>query len=205
MIDKMKSWIVNHDDSNLFIILYIGLAVVLSIVISLFWLVVVVLVHFIFEFVKQNELKSGFKGVFLRSLWELLLDFGLILFAFIIAIYMDVILGAAGMGAGAKAGVQTASKAGARFAGWQRALRGVLLSVDDLAQLSKFFKGDVNQAAETEILEYGGWQQKWSVADKAVIIFTLLSFALILFAPYLTDYSLYEVFGIISQDLRPFP
>jgi hypothetical protein len=32
-------WIQNHDDSRLFAVLYIGLALVLSIVLGLFWLV----------------------------------------------------------------------------------------------------------------------------------------------------------------------
>lgn len=204
-MEKAKSWIVDHDDSNVFVILYITLAVVLSIAISLFWLVIVVLIHFIFELIKQNELKSGFKGVIIRSSWELLLDFGLILFAFVIAIYMDVILGAAGIGAGARAGVQSVSKAGARFAGWQRALRGFLLSVDDVAQLSKFSKRDQNQKVETEIVEYGGWKKDWGFGDKLTVIFTVLSFVLIFVSPSLTEYSMGEVFRIISEDLHPFP
>lgn len=204
-MDKIKSWIVEHDESNIFVILYITLAVVLSIAISLFWLVIVVLIHFIFELIKQAELNSGIKGIILRSSWELLLDFGLILFAFVISIYMDIILGAAGIGAGARAGMQSASKVGARFAGWQRVLRGFLLSVDDLAQLSKFSKKDQNQIDETENAEYGGWEQNWSFGDKSVVIFTVLCFALILFAPYLTGYNFENVFQIIMEDLHPLP
>lgn len=204
-MEKIKRWVIDHDDSNVFVILYISLAVVLSIVISLFWLVVVVLIHFIFELVKQNELKTGLKGIIIRSSWELLLDFGLILFAFVIAIYMDVILGAAGIGAGARAGVQSASKVGARFVGWQRAIRGFLLSVDDLAQLSKFSKGNQTKINEVEFTEYGGWEQDWSFGDKSTLMFTVLSFALILLAPYLTGYNFEEVYRIIVEDLIPFP
>lgn len=202
---KLKSWIVRHDESNTFIILYITLAVVLSIAISLFWLVVVVAVHFVFECIKQHELKKGWVGVLIRSTWELMLDFGLILFAFVIAIYMDIILGAAGIGAGARAGIQSASKAGTRFAGWQRALRGILLSIDDAAQLTKFSKGSDNESEPVVNSKFGGWTEKWSIGDKFTISFTVLSFLLIVIAPLITNYTMDEIFLVIMQDLDPFP
>lgn len=204
-INRTKAWIINHDDSNVFLVLYISLAVVLSIAISLFWLVVVVLIHFIFEVIKQSEISKGFKGVLLRASWELLLDFGLILFAFVIAVYMDIILGAAGIGAGARAGLQTVSKASARFAGWQRAIRGFFLSIDDLAQLTKFSKGKHDDSADKVIPKYGGWVMKWSVGEKFTVIFTIISFALILLAPFLTAYNFDDVIRIILEDLVPFP
>lgn len=204
MSSKVKKWIVNHDDSNLFLFLYISLAVILSIAISLFWLVVVVLIHFIFECIKQHELKKGFKGILIRSSWELLLDFGLIFFALVIALYMDIILGAAGIGAGARAGAQTLSKAGARFAGWQRAIRGILLSLDDVAQLTKFNKKE-DTVAKAEITKYGGWTSEWGKGDKITISFTILSSILILISPLITDYSINEVLVVILDDLKPLP
>ncbi len=45
----LRRWLVMHDDQWTFIVPYIGLAVLLSALISLFWLVVVVAVHFALE------------------------------------------------------------------------------------------------------------------------------------------------------------
>ena len=57
----------------------------------------------------------------------------LVLFAFVLALYFEVIAGAAGLGGG----VRVASQAGARSAAWQRVLRGLLLSLDDVAQVAR--------------------------------------------------------------------
>lgn len=53
---RIYDWVIRHDDSWLFTVLHIGLAVVLSIWIGLFWLVAVVVVHFAFEIVRQRSL-----------------------------------------------------------------------------------------------------------------------------------------------------
>lgn len=205
-MDNIKTWIINHDDSKLFIFLYISLAVVLSIVISLFWLIVVVLVHFIFECIKQSEFKSGLAGVLFRSSWELILDFGLIFFAFVIAIYMDIVLGAAGIGAGARASVQAASRTGTRFAGWQRAIRGILLSLDDVAQVSKAITKENSKSIDNKnTSKYGGWVEPWSFGDKTTLAFTFLSVILIITAPFLTYHTLNDVILILMQDLKPLP
>ncbi len=156
-VKAVYDWVVTHDDSWLFIGLYVGLAVVLSIWISLFWLVAVVAVHFAFEVVRQNHLQPGFWGVLSRVLWELKLDFGLVLFAVVLALYMEVTLGLVGLGSAARAGSAAARAGtvarvglleGSRLAAWlrvlgggqgiaalQRVLRGILLSLDDAAHV----------------------------------------------------------------------
>jgi hypothetical protein len=121
----VRAWILQHDESWLFTISYVGLAVVLSIWISLFWLVAVVGVHFILEWIRQSHFAERSRDVLRRSLWELKLDGALILFAFALTAYLEVILGMAGLAGASRMGLQ----AGARFAGWSRVLRGVLLSL----------------------------------------------------------------------------
>lgn len=80
-----RRWILEHDDSWVFTGLYVGLAVVLSIWISLFWLVAVVAGHVALEWVRQRHYDPEPAGVPARIAWELKLDFGLVLFALALA------------------------------------------------------------------------------------------------------------------------
>jgi hypothetical protein len=138
-LHSVRDWIVHHDDSWLFLALYIGLAVVLSIWISLFWLVAVVGVHFAFEWVRQQTLRSGFSNILFEVLWELKLDIALVLFALALSLYMDVVLGIVGLRSAARLApaAQAGLRSSTRFAAWQRVIRGVLLSVDDAAQVAR--------------------------------------------------------------------
>jgi hypothetical protein len=132
-------WIMTYDDRWLFIVPYIGLAVLLSIVTGLFWLVAVVAAHFALELLRQHyiarltQTRPGPIGLLLRVLWELRLDIALIAFALVLALYMELTLGLVGLGSATRAGMM----AGARFAVIQRLLRVILLSLDDLAQFAR--------------------------------------------------------------------
>ena len=210
-------WIVNHDDSRLFVVVYIGLAVTLSIVLGLFWLCAVVAVHYIFEYIRQAYFSKAGLSTAASALWEVKLDVFLIFFAFVIAVYMDVILGAAGLSAGARTAAATAS----RFAGWQRIIRGVALSLDDMALViraagrriaektgvrSKSVKSGTPQkydkhSDETEDAEENGI----SKGDIFSLSFGFICILLIFSAPLITDHSMSDVFMIIIHELHPLP
>lgn len=146
-MNKIIKWVADHDNKKVFIVLYISISLVLSIAISLFWLLFAVLIHFLFELVGQSQKQVNGKSVLLESLWETKLDFALVMFAWWLAIYLDFIFGVAGIGAAARVGAQTASRAGqvggkaveasARMAAWSRIIRAVLLSLDDLGNALK--------------------------------------------------------------------
>jgi hypothetical protein len=211
----LRRWILEHDESWLFVGVYITLAVVLSIWISLFWLVVVVAGHFALEFVRHRHVDPWPPGVIVRALWEIKLDIGLVLFALVIGIYMEFILGIAGLSSAARAGLQS----GARFAGWQRAIRGVLLSVDDAAQLGRAVVRSENNVNDSEADEstlshrglwgrrgrWGGWTARWSLGDRLSISLSIISITLILLAPLLADQTFAETWSIILEELHPYP
>mgnify|MGYP005845606461 CR=1 FL=1 len=67
--ERLHAWVVHHDDKWLFVIFYVSLAVILSIWISLFWLLAVVAVHFGFELMRQSYLRSGFLPIMSEVLW----------------------------------------------------------------------------------------------------------------------------------------
>jgi hypothetical protein len=209
-----RRWLVEHDDRWSFLIPYVALAVVLSVFISLFWLVVVVAVHGLLEWIRQRQLRPD--GPVLGAvLWETKLDIALVVFSLALAVYMEFIMGVAGLGGAARAGVRT----GARFAGYERALRGVLLSADDAAQLARAAgsrlgrkkRGETEGATETEgEAETEGatateGEGRWGAGDWFGLGLGVGCGALILVAPALVDVSYRGILAIFAQELHPWP
>lgn len=128
----LARWIAEHDDRWSFTLAYVGLALLLSTVISLFWLVAVVVAHGVLEWFALA--RRGVRGQRLEHVvWHLKLDIGLVLAALWLGLYVEVLFGVVGLGGAARGGAQ----ATARFLAWQRALRGVVLSADDAALLAR--------------------------------------------------------------------
>lgn len=199
-------WVAEHDDSWLFTVLYIGLAVVLSIAISLFWLVAVVAAHGVLEWfaLERQGIRDRRLG---RVLWHLKLDIALVLFALWLGLYVEVLFGLAGLGAAARTGAQ----ATARFVAWQRAIRGVLLTVDDAAQVARAVVARQGNNARNGGGESdsGGtrppWRQPWSQGDKFSVAFGAVWAVLILAAPMFTDHTLASALATMAVDLHPWP
>jgi hypothetical protein len=207
---RWYTWILHHDDSKAFVVVYIALAVTLTIWLGLFWLLLVVGIHGLFECIKQRHRGPGWFGTIARSAWELKLDLALIFFAFVISLYMDAIVGIAGLGAAGRVGLQ----GGSRFAAWQRVLRGALMSVDDAAQVGravlagrrKHSKGEVveDQTPETKS-RWGGWTGFWSWGDRFSLGLAALCVLLVLVSPWLTGTGVIEVLSKLGSELHPFP
>lgn len=125
-----RAWIVAHDDSKWFNFLYTGLAIVLSLWLGLFWLLAVVAVHLALELIKQHHLRTQPSRVIAWSLWELKFDLALILFSLVVLLYMDTVLGLAGLGASGRIAAQ-----GARATRFHQVVRSILISVDDVARI----------------------------------------------------------------------
>jgi hypothetical protein len=213
---SLRHWIVNHDDSWLFVAAYIGLAVILSTFISLFWLVAVVGVHFAFEWVRQSQQRKGFGPVLAQVLWELKLDLALVLFALVMSLYLELVLALAGLGAAARMTARSGAltRVLARFPGFQRALRGIILALDDVAQAVRSFGRRKPAGSPAPIPEAArppaaapasGWAAPWRKSDWFTLGFGALCAALILAAPWLTDHTPETVLATFQHELRPFP
>jgi hypothetical protein len=216
-LGRLRRWIVEHDDRWLFVVLYVGLAVVLSIWISLFWLVAVVASHFALEWVRQRHFDPEPLGALARVMWELKLDLGLVLFALALAAYMEVVLGVVGLGAAARVGLQS----GARFAAWQRVLRGVLLTVDDAAQVVRVVArggsprgegaeagpaaGAITAGLRASATRWGGWSSRWTFGDHFAIWFGVVCGLLVVLAPALSHHDLASLIALLFEELHPFP
>jgi hypothetical protein len=199
-------WILSHDDSWIFTILYVGLAVYLSIAISLFWLVAVVMVHAVFEWVRQAHIDRQQPGVLARTAWHLKLDFALVIFALSLDVYMGFLLGAAGLGGAARLTAQ----AGARFAGWTRAIRGIMLSIDDAAHVARAAgraitkRGNGEDGEEPEDMQ--PWRN-WGVGDHIAIWLGVLCVLAILAAPLIppVEQTWAGVWEVVTESFHPWP
>ena len=200
----VRRWLVAHDDRLGFTIAYIALAVVLSVRISLFWLVAVVALHGFIETwsLKRRGMGENRLG---RVLWHLKLDIALVLFALWLGLYMDVLFGLAGLSAAAR----TTAQAGARFIAWKRAIRGVLLTLDDAAVVAKSVvgRGEGNHGtAEQESSSAAvPWRRPWGVGDWMSLTLATVFLALILLAPWLTRHDLGSMLAVMGRDLYPWP
>jgi hypothetical protein len=232
---NVHTWIIQHDDKWLFVILYVGLAVVLSIWISLFWLVFVVGVHTAFEFIRQVHLQQKPGRVITEVLWEVKLDLALVIFALALSLYMEMVVEAVSLGLAARLAalsrtsrvaslLQGGLRGGVRFAGWQQAFRGVLLSVDDLAQIARAFgRRKSGESALTEVdpeaatvvesitlenlttSKWGSWGETWGKGDWISVGMAVIFLVLILASPWLTDHTAGSALAVLAEELHPFP
>lgn len=117
-LGPIRTWIVNHDRSLLFAFLYITLTIVLSVFISYFWLLAVVGVHVLFEWLKKGYLgyrESGHRMAW--TLWDVKFDLALVCLAFALLSYTGVNAGVAGAQSATRAGLlgSRLGTLGARF------------------------------------------------------------------------------------------
>ncbi len=210
-MSSIRAYIRDHDNRWSFIITYITLAVVLAIAINLFYLTLVVAVHGLFEWIALSDRVRDRAERFARVLWELKLDAGLILFALALEVYIEVLLGMVGLGAATRAGVQ----AGGRFAALQNALRGVLLSVDDAAQVVRMAgkRGansneddrapDPDEDEQAPTSRLGPWAGRYSLGDKLSLAFGATCVLLILAGPWLTHHDWGSMLAAIGAEMHP--
>lgn len=229
----IQNWILEHDDKTVFTIFYIGLSLALSIAFGLFWLVLIVFIHWVIELMAQYFKSNNPIIAFGNSLWEVKLDIALVFMALWLAVYLDFIFGIAGLGVAARTtaqltnqSVRTGSmiastgsniaKTTVRFAGWQRIIRSALLSIDDVVQSARgIFKAksgknpkilaDENQPVfkEQENIKKTYWTRKWSKGDFASVILLFIFIALILAAPMIIGKDFYQVIQILIEELKP--
>lgn len=199
-----RRWLLEHDHRATFTILYISLALVLSMAISMFWLAAVVAAHGVIEYWSLG--KTGVNSHRLgRTLWHVKLDIVLLLAALALGLYIDVLFGIAGLSAAARTGAQ----ATARFVAWQRTIRGVLLTADEAALAAKaaFGRGGKggHDSAPRRQHTPPPWRQRWKTGDYLTVGSGVLLLALIFLSPVITDHTVVEALLILAHDLHPWP
>lgn len=205
---KPNGWIATHDDRWSFTIAYVGVALALSTLVSLFWLVAVVAGHALLEWFALARRGVG-RQRFMHVLWHLKLDIGLVLLALALALYFDVLLGLVGLGAATRTGAQLT----ARIVAWQRAIRGIALSADDVALVAR---ATLTRRTSTDAASRLGddpadqaperpWAWPWSTGERSAVAFVAIMAVLIALAPFLTEHSTASALAAIAVELRPLP
>lgn len=204
----VRQWVIEHDDRWLFILPYIGLAVGLSALISLFWLGVVVLMHVALECFRQRQL--GAEGYAGRVLWNVKLDLALFVFSIALTLYLDHLIGAVGIGAATRATMKVGAH-GVRATSLAKAIQGIVMSLDDLIQLGRVGisrlrpRNQRTATAQSENPALRPWK-KWSAGDHLAVWMAAASITLILLAPWLLPNSSgMEVFANVGAALHPWP
>jgi hypothetical protein len=150
----------------------------------------------------------------LESLWELKLDVALVLFALALTLYMEMVLGVVGLQGAARLG--GASRATSRAAGWQRTIRGILLSLDDGAQVVRATvmrrRGGTAAAAVAGVAadatprsNWGSWGERYTPGSRIAIGLGVACALLIVAAPWLTHHTAASALAALAADLRPLP
>jgi hypothetical protein len=206
------NWVRDHDDRLSFVALYIGGAIVLSIVLNLFWVVMLMLGHFGLEIFRGHLLRA--QRPLLHALWEVKLDIGLLLFALVVALYADHVLALLGLGQAARAGQAARGlQVAAKFGIVERALRILVLTVDDIARLVqaviKFQRKDAEPAAVSsragaQTTAEPSSSASPATADLLSLAFVGLCLLLIVLTPTLTGAAAGEVGSQILQELSPY-
>jgi len=212
----VREWIHDHDHRWLFVIVYLGLAVVLSVFVSLFWLVFMAGVHLALECIRHLRPGWSASQVLAHSVWEVKLDFALVLLALGAVLYIDVVMGILGIQSAARAAAVT--KAGARtvtrMAAWERNIRAFLLTFDEMIRVGRavalLWRRRGKQAAIAAVeqaahLPTSPWRARWKLGDRIAIGIVVVCLALIVSAPLLTALSWSDVVASLAAELRPFP
>lgn len=208
-----QAWVLAHDDNKWFTAAYIGGAVVLSIAVSLFWLVAILAVHVAFDLARHRYSGASWRNGALETLWDLKLDIALVFFAFALSLYMDAALGLLGLSAASRV-AGAAARSGAKVAAWQRILRGVLLSLDDAAQVGRAAVAakqkrashhDDDSQALAPTGRFGSWSGHYGRGDKVAVAIGFVCGALVVLAPALLGITPGDVVSILANELRPLP
>lgn len=204
-------WVRDHDDRLSFVLLYIGGAIALSVWLNLFWVAMLMLGHFALEIFRGHLLKA--ERPLFHALWEVKLDIGLLLFALVVALYADHVLALLGLGQAARAGQAARGlQAVAKFGIVERALRILVLTMDDIARLVqaviKFRKKDEEPqiaAASFDLpSDASGSTAALGTTDVLSLIFAGVCLLFILLSPSLTGAATAEVGSRLVTELSPF-
>lgn len=216
-------WVDRHDDTWLFTIIYVALAVTLSLSISLFWLFIVALAHSGLEWYALSRAGvTGFRSKIKKILWHIRLDLVVILFALWLGVYMTAIFGVLGISAVTRASTAARATTVARATPLHMHdfLNTMSIIIDDIILVLRGFARRspkeqqaspqaiaVEQVITPLVAPVHPWQQikGLGLGDKLLFIGAVALLATLMLSPILSPYSSTEVIEILTASLDPWP
>lgn len=233
-VGAIRRWILSHDERLSFAAAYVILAVALSLFISLFWLLVIVAIHVILEWLKKRY--QGYQGhghAAMWTLWDTKYDLALAMFAFVLAAYAGVSFGVAGAQSAGRLGI-LASRLGPLTRGFAAArvvlfrlwfaARIIIIRKADmaratargkLAEMQAAANADQDSAAQCEgqdaaqhvrlVPQGPPWKTQWTRGDWVAVGFLGLNIILLVINPLITDQTLIGMLEGFREKLHPWP
>lgn len=231
-LGPVQRWVVLHDRSVIFALSYVSLTIILSIFISYFWLLALVGLHLVLEWMKKGYL--GYKSFWHRAawtIWDTKFDIALIFLALTLLSYTGVGAGVAGAQSATRVGLMSGRLAGilARFARLGVVLRAMGIRVVDLffsARVILFRKADMARASKQEaylqqnptadgqtnptdpaagIPEHLPWQRALGGYGWFAVILVVVNTVAVLFAPVVTDHTYTSLMETLATKFHPWP
>ncbi len=231
-LGPVRTWILHHDRSLLFAVFYIGLTILLSVFISYFWLLAVVGVHVVLEWLKKGYL--GYRPGLHRTawtLWDTKFDLALVFLAFTLLSYTGIHAGVAGAQSASRVGLlggRMAALSGrmapimARLARLGALLRPLGIKAVDLffsARVFLFRKADMARAKahegyltptseieeEMSIPAHLPWQRGLTGGAWFALIVIGFNLVAVLVSPLITDHSYVSLLQSLGAKLHPWP
>jgi hypothetical protein len=205
--EPVGRWCSEHDERNSFVFTYITLSVLLSLMAGLFWLILLVGVHFGLELYRNRDLPH--RSRFAHATFGIRLDVTLVLLALALSLYMDVLFAALGLRALPRAGAAVGRISG-RLPSLRRIVRAVLLLTDEVLRVAAYIAAarGITTARSggraTVWRPHSPWRERWSLGTRLVIGLGAVALVLLVAAPWLSGNGLDGTLAILAHELSPF-
>jgi uncharacterized membrane protein len=205
MAEPIGQWCDDHDERNSFVFSYILLSVVLSLLAGLFWLGVLVGVHFALELYRNRSL--AVRSRLAHATFGIKLDVTLVLLALALSLYADLLFAALGLRAVPRAGSAVGRFSG-RIPSLRRIMRAALLVTDEVVRVAAFFAASRGIAAGSKRAAvwrpHSPWAERWSMGTRLVMALGTIALFLLIAAPWLSGNGVQETLNILGHELSPF-
>jgi hypothetical protein len=204
MARPIGRWCDHHDERNSFVFTYIVLSVVLSLVAGLFWLGVLVGVHFALELYRNRSLPGPSRLA--HATFGIKLDVTLVLMALALSLYADLLFAALGLRAVPRAGSAVGRLSG-RLPSLRRIVRAALLVTDEVVRIAAYFAASRGIAASSRAQvwhPHSPWAERWSLGTHLVMALGTVALLLLIAAPWLTGNGVQGTLSILAHELSPF-
>jgi hypothetical protein len=199
-------WCMEHDERNSFVFTYIALSIVLSVMAGLFWLVMLVGVHFALELYRNRELARASRVA--HATFGIKLDVTLVLMALALSLYMDLLFAALGLRALPRAGAAVGRLSG-RLPSLRRIVRAALLLTDEVVRIAAYItaaRGISGAKSGSSVVwkPHSPWTASWNVGTRVIMGLGVMALLLLLAAPWLSGHGLDGTLAILIDELSPF-
>ncbi len=218
-LKRWQVWILLHDHSVTFAIVYVGLTILLSVFISYFWLAALVALHIGLEYLKKSYLHYPEGGVRIAwTFWDVKYDLALLCLAMVLAGYTGITAGAAG--AQSVARMNLLARTAKNLLQFLKSLGKPLVDTIFSARVVLFRKADMKRARthgiplnlrnESEPATFSvprclPWKHPITKGDWFALGVIVINLSALLAAPWIVGHSYATLLSNLGSKFHPWP